>query len=41
MKQRQISEEAAYVLMRNAAMTDNLRMGQVAQGIITAARLLK
>jgi two-component system, response regulator / RNA-binding antiterminator len=41
MKQRGIGEEEAYVLMRNAAMADNLRMGQVAQSIITAARLLK
>lgn len=41
MKQRGIGEDAAYVLMRNAAMADNLRMGQVAQSIITAAKLLK
>ncbi len=41
MKQRGIGEEEAYVLMRNAAMADNLRMGQVAQSIITASKLLK
>lgn len=41
MKQRGIDEEAAYVLMRKAAMTDNLKIAQVAQAIITASRLLK
>lgn len=41
MKQRGIDEEAAYVLMRKAAMTENLRIGQIAQSIITASRLLK
>jgi response regulator NasT len=41
MKQRGIDEEAAYVLMRKAAMTDNLRIAQVAQAIITASRLFE
>jgi two-component system, response regulator / RNA-binding antiterminator len=41
MKERGIDEEAAYVMMRKAAMTDNLRIAQVAQSIITASRLLK
>jgi two-component system, response regulator / RNA-binding antiterminator len=41
MKQRGIDEEEAYVLMRKAAMTDNLKIAQVAQAIITASRLLK
>ena len=41
MKQRGIDEEKAYSMLRKAAMSDNLRIAQVAQGIITAARLLK
>jgi two-component system, response regulator / RNA-binding antiterminator len=41
MKERKISEEEAYSLMRKASMNDNLRLAQVAQSIITAARLLK
>jgi response regulator NasT len=41
MKQRKISEEQAYALMRKAAMDANLRIGEVAQSVITAAELLK
>ena len=41
MKQRRISEEEAYSLMRKTAMDENLRLPQVAQSIVTAARLLK
>jgi response regulator NasT len=41
MKQRGIDEEAAYVLMRKTAMSENLRIGQIAQSIITASKLLK
>jgi response regulator NasT len=41
MKQRRISEEEAYSLMRKAAMDENLRLPQVAQSIVTAAKLLK
>ena len=41
MKERGLSEEEAYNLIRKAAMSENLRVSQVAQSIITAARLLK
>lgn len=41
MRERGIDEEAAYQLLRRAAMQGNLRMVQVAQGVITAAELLK
>ena len=41
MKERSISEEAAYVLLRKAAMNENRRIVDVAQSLVTAARLLK
>ncbi len=41
MKERNLSEEDAYTVMRKAAMSDNLRLAQVAQSIITAAKLLR
>lgn len=41
MKEKGLTEEEAYALMRSAAMRDNLRISQVAQSVITAARLLK
>jgi two-component system, response regulator / RNA-binding antiterminator len=41
MKERGLTEEEAYELMRKTAMSEKLRLGQVAQGIITAARSLK
>jgi response regulator NasT len=41
MKQRRITEEQAYGLLRKAAMDGNLRVAQVAQSVITAAELLK
>jgi two-component system, response regulator / RNA-binding antiterminator len=41
MRERGIAEEEAYQLLRRAAMQGNLRMVQVAQGVITAAELLK
>jgi two-component system, response regulator / RNA-binding antiterminator len=41
MRERGIEEEEAYQLLRRAAMQGNLRMVQVAQGVITAAELLK
>jgi response regulator NasT len=41
MRERNIDEEAAYQLLRRAAMQGNMRMVQVAQGVITAAELLK
>jgi response regulator NasT len=41
MKERGISEEAAYALLRKAAMNENRRISEVAQSVITAARLLR
>lgn len=41
MKQRRVTEEQAYDLLRKAAMDANLRVAQVAQSVITAAELLK
>jgi len=41
MKERGLSEEDAYTLLRKAAMSENLRLAQVAQSIVTAAKLLK
>jgi two-component system, response regulator / RNA-binding antiterminator len=39
MKQRSLTEDDAYALMRNAAMRENLRISQVAQSILTVATL--
>ncbi len=39
MKQRHIDEAQAYELLRKSAMENNLRLGEVAQSVITAARL--
>ncbi len=41
MKERSLSEEDAYSLMRKAAMSENLKLAQVAQSIITAAKLFR
>lgn len=41
MKERGLSEEAAYSLLRKAAMNENRRVAEVAQSVLTAARLLK
>ncbi len=41
MKERSLSEEAAYNLLRKAAMNENRRLADVAQSVVTAARLLK
>jgi response regulator NasT len=41
MKERGLSEEAAYGLLRKAAMNENRRVAEVAQSVVTAARLLK
>jgi response regulator NasT len=41
MKQRGFTEEQAYEAMRRAAMDGNQRLADVAQGVITAAGLLK
>ena len=40
MRSRGVSEEKAYALMRTAAMNRNLRIGEVAQSLLTAADLL-
>jgi len=41
MKERSLNEEQAYALLRKAAMNENLKLSQIAQSIITAAKLLK
>jgi two-component system, response regulator / RNA-binding antiterminator len=41
MKQRSLTEDDAYSLMRKVAMQENRRMSQVAQSIVTAASLLR
>lgn len=41
MKERSLSEEAAYSVLRKAAMNENRRVVDVAQSVVTAARLLK
>jgi response regulator NasT len=41
MKERGLSEDAAYGLLRKAAMNENRRLAEVAQSVVTAARLLK
>jgi response regulator NasT len=41
MKERGMTEAAAYALLRRAAMNENRRLAEVAQSIVTAARLLK
>jgi response regulator NasT len=41
MQERGLSEEAAYGLLRKAAMNENRRLAEVAQSLLTAARLLK
>ena len=41
MRDRGLSEEAAYALLRKAAMNENRRVAEVAQSLVTASRLLK
>ena len=41
MKQRGMSEDGAYGLLRKAAMNENRRLAEVAQSVLTASRLLK
>ena len=41
MQERSLSEAAAYALLRRAAMNENRRLTEVAQSVVTAARLLK
>jgi response regulator NasT len=41
MKERGLSEEAAYTLLRKAAMNESRRISEVAQSLVMAQRLLK
>ena len=41
MEQRGLSEEAAYKLLRKLAMDQNKRIGEVANDVVTYARVLK
>jgi two-component system, response regulator / RNA-binding antiterminator len=41
MKERGMSEEAAYALLRKAAMNENRRITEVAQSVVTAAKLFR
>jgi two-component system, response regulator / RNA-binding antiterminator len=41
MRERGLSEEAAYALLRKAAMNENRRLAEVAQSVVTAARIFK
>ena len=41
MEQRGMGEEAAYKLLRKLAMDQNKRIGEVAQEIVTYAKVLK
>jgi two-component system, response regulator / RNA-binding antiterminator len=41
MKERGLTEEAAYALLRKAAMNENRRVAEIAQSLVTAAKLFK
>ena len=41
MKERHLTEDDAYALLRKAAMSDNKRVADIAQAVITAAGLLR
>jgi two-component system, response regulator / RNA-binding antiterminator len=41
MKERRMSEEDAYALLRRTAMNENRRVAEVAHGLVSAARFLK
>jgi response regulator NasT len=41
MKERNLTEDDAYALLRRAAMSDNKRVVEIAQAVITAAGLLR
>jgi response regulator NasT len=41
MKERGLTEEAAYGLLRKAAMNENRRVAEIAQAVVTASGLLK
>jgi two-component system, response regulator / RNA-binding antiterminator len=40
MKQRGIDEDAAYTLLRNMAMKQNIRLATLAEQVVQAAKLL-
>ena len=41
MKAKNLTEEAAYALLRKTAMNENKKIAEVAQSVITAAELFK
>jgi response regulator NasT len=41
MKEKNLSEESAYALLRKSAMNENRKIAEVAQSVITAAELFK
>jgi len=41
MKERGLTEDMAYALLRKAAMNESRKIGEVAQSLVTAAKLLK
>ena len=41
MKERGMTEEAAYALLRKAAMNENRRVAEIAQSLVTASKLFK
>jgi response regulator NasT len=41
MKEKGLTEESAYTLLRKAAMNENRRVTEVAQSVVTAAKLFK
>jgi response regulator NasT len=41
MKARQIDEADAYALLRKTAMSENKKIAEVAQAVVTAAELLR
>jgi two-component system, response regulator / RNA-binding antiterminator len=41
MKSKNLTEEQAYALLRNAAMRENKKIAEIARAIVTAAELLK
>lgn len=41
MRQRGVTEDEAYALLRKASMNENRRIGEIAQSVITASQLLK
>jgi response regulator NasT len=39
MKEKNLSDESAYALLRKSAMNENRKIAEVAQSVITAAEL--